>query len=103
MLKWTPKSEDDLEQIREHIAKNFSVDLAIKTVNDLIDHVERTLCSNPLAGKILESNPLFSKLVYKGNSIFYCENPMDKDLYVVYVRPRGTDLQSDRIDGEEGA
>jgi len=103
MLKWTPKSEDDLNQIREHIAKNFSVDLAIQTVNDLVDYVERTLCSNPLAGKILESNPLFSKLVYKGNLIFYCENPKDKDLYVVYVRPRGTDLQGDRIDDEEVA
>lgn len=103
MLKWTPKSEDDLEQIREHIAKNFSVDLAIKSVNELVDYVERALGSNRLAGKILESNPLFSKVIYKGNSIFYCENPKDNDLYVVYIRPRGTDLQDDRIDDEEVA
>ena len=103
MLKWTPKSEGDLEQIREHIAKNCSVDLAIKSVNELVDYVERALRSNPLAGKILESNPLFSKLIYKGNSIFYCENPKDHDLYVVYVRPRGTNLQNNRIDDEEVA
>jgi plasmid stabilization system protein ParE len=103
MLKWTPKSEGDLDQIREHIAKNFNVDLAIQTVNDLVEYVDRTLSSNPLAGKILESNPLFSKLVYKGNSIFYCENPRDRDLYVVYVRPRGSDIQTDRIDDEEVA
>ena len=101
MLKWTPKSEDDLDQIREHIAKNFNVDLAIATVIELVDYVERTLCSNPLAGKILESNPLFSKLIYRGNSIFYCENPKDKDLYVVYVRPRGTNIQDDRINDED--
>jgi len=103
MLKWTPKSENDLDQIREHISKNFSVDLAIDTVIDLVEHVERTLYSNPLAGKILESNPLFSKLVYKGNSIFYCENPKDKNLYVVYVRPRGTDVQGGRLSDEEVA
>ena len=101
MLKWTPQSEDDLDQIREHIAKNFNVDLAIQTVDDLVDYVERTLSSNPLAGKLLESNPLFSKLVYKGNSIFYCENPKAKDLYVVYVKPLGTDIQDHRIDDKE--
>jgi plasmid stabilization system protein ParE len=103
MVKWTPKSEVDLDQIREHIAKNFSADLAIKFVNQLIDYVEKTLVLNPLAGKILDSNPLFSKIVYKGNSIFYCENPKDKDLYVVYVRPRRTDLKDDRIGDEEVA
>jgi plasmid stabilization system protein ParE len=101
MLKWTPKSEDDLDLIREHIAKNFNVDLAIQTVNNLVDYTEKTLSSNPLAGKVLESNPLFSKLVFEGNSIFYCENPKDKNLYVVYVRPRGTDVQADRIDDKE--
>jgi plasmid stabilization system protein ParE len=103
MLKWTPKSEDDLDQIREHIAKNFSVDMAIESVNDLVDYVERTLGLNPLAGNVFESNPLFSKLVYRGNSIFYCENPKDKHLYVVYVRPRGTDLQNNRVGDEEVA
>jgi len=30
MLKWTPKSEIDLDQIREHIAMQFDVDLAIE-------------------------------------------------------------------------
>jgi len=97
MLKWTPKSEKDLDAIREHIAKNFSVDLAIQTVERLIDYVESTLDSNPLAGSILNSNPLFFKLVYKGNSIFYCENPKDRYLYVVYVRPRGTDQLEERL------
>ncbi len=101
MVKWTPKAEEDLEQISEHIAKNFNVDLAISSVIELVDYVERTLGSNPLAGRILESNPLFSKLTFKGNSAFYCENPKDRNLYVVYVRPRGTDLQTDRIGDEE--
>ncbi len=95
MVKWTPKSEDDLDFIREHIAKNFSVSLAIKTVDDLVDYVEQTLSLNPLAGQVFQSNPLFSKLVYRGNSIFYCEHPKSKDLYIVYVRPRGTELDGD--------
>lgn len=97
MLKWTPKSVDDLILIREYIAKHFTVELAIETVDGLIDYVENILTSNPLAGSILETNPLFFKIAYRGNSIYYCENPKDKDLYVVYVRPRGTDFLEDRV------
>jgi len=101
MVKWTPKSEEDLDHIREHIAENFNVDLAIEAVNEIIDEVERILSKNPLAGSILESNPLFSKLVVQGNSIYYCENPKDHDLYIVYVQARNTDLQNQRLTDEE--
>lgn len=103
MVKWTPKSENDLNEISEHIAKNFNVDLAIETVNQLVDYTENLLKSNPLAGKLVEDNPLFSKLIFDGNSIFYCENPQDKDIYVVYVQPRGTHFKDDRITDEEVA
>ena len=72
MVKWTPQSENDLEEITEYIAKNFNVDLAIRLINELVDYVESLLSQNPLAGSILESNPLFSKIVFKGNTIFYC-------------------------------
>lgn len=101
MVKWTPKSEEDLDQIREHIAKNFNVDLAIETVNEIIDQVESILSKNPLAGALLESNPLFSKLIVQGNSVYYCENPKDHDLYIVYVQARSTDLQGQRLTDEE--
>jgi plasmid stabilization system protein ParE len=101
MVKWTPKSEDDLDQILEHIAHNFNVDLAITIVDEIIDEVEFILSKNPLAGTILESNPLFSKLVVRGNSIYYCENPKDHDLYIVYVKARNTDLQNQRLTEEE--
>lgn len=100
MVKWTPKSEDDLDQIREHIAHNFNVDLAITIVDEIIDEVDFILSKNPLAGTILESNPLFSKLVVQGNSIYYCENPKDHDLYIVYVQARNTDLQNQRLTDE---
>jgi hypothetical protein len=100
MVKWTPKSEDDLDQIREHIAHNFNVDLAITIVDEIIDEVEFILSKNHLAGTILESNPLFSKLVVQGNSIYYCENPKDHDLYIVYVQARNTDLQNQRLTDE---
>lgn len=103
MVKWTPKSEQDLGEILEHISTNFTVTLAISTVEEIIDHVEGTLSKNPLAGSILESNPLFYKLIYKGNSIFYCENPKDKNIYIVYVQPRKTDFQFDRITDDEVA
>jgi len=101
MVKWTSKSEDDLDQIREHIAHNFNVDLAITIVDEIIDEVEFILSKNPLAGTLLESNPLFSKLVVQGNSIYYCENPKDHDLYIVYVQARNTDLQNQRLTDEE--
>ena len=101
MLKWTPKSEQDLDWRREHIAKNLNIDLAIEAINDMVDYVERILSANPLAGAVLESNPLFSKLVYKGNSIFYCENPKDKNLYVVYVQARGSGLSGERMRDDE--
>jgi plasmid stabilization system protein ParE len=101
MVKWTPKSEEDLDLIREHIAHNFNVDLAISTVDEIIDEVEFILSSNPLAGAILETNPLFSKLVVQGNSIYYCENPKDHDLYIVYVQARNTYLKNQRLTDEE--
>ncbi len=101
MVKWTPKSEEDLDQIREHIAKNFNVDLAIKTTIEIIDYVETILSANPLAGAILESNPLFSKLIYESNSIFYCENPLDHHLYIVYVQPRGTKFKFERLNDQD--
>ena len=100
MVKWTPKSEDDLDQIREHIAHNFNVDLAITIVDEIIDEVDFILSKNPLAGTILESNPLFSKLVVQGNSIYYCENPKDHHLHIVYVQARNTDLQNQRLTDE---
>jgi plasmid stabilization system protein ParE len=101
MVKWAPKSEEDLDHIRQHVAENFNVDLAIETVNEIIDQVEFILSKNPLAGALLESNPLFSKLVVHDNSVYYCENPKDHDLYIVYVQARSTDLKGQRLKVEE--
>lgn len=99
MVKWTPESEKDLEQILEHISDNFNVDLAIETVNEIVDQVASILTANPLAGSLLESNPLFSKRVIQGNSVFYCENPKDRHLYVVYVQGRNSSLKDERLKG----
>ena len=96
-VKWTAKSEKDLDELTDYIAKNFSVDLAVERVNDLIETAEAMLSENPLCGSVLESNPLFSRLIYKGNSIYYCENPRDKNLYIVYVQFRKTQYQKERL------
>lgn len=96
-LKWTPKAEADLKEIFGHVSTNFDKALAKKVVTSLIDHTESVLSSNPLAGRILTSNPLFSYLVIDGNRVFYCENPRDKCLYVVYVQARSTLFQSERV------
>lgn len=97
MLKWTPKAEDDLLQIQNHIAANFNDQTALSTILAIIDYCESTLNNNPLAGKILASNPLFSVIIFEGNSIYYCENPQDKNLYIVYVQARHTKTDHNRI------
>jgi len=96
-VRWTPKSEQDLDEIREYIAQNFSVDLAISIVEDLVLSLESMLSENPTCGALLESNPLFSKVIINGNSVYYCENPKNKILYIVYVQPRKVEYDSSRI------
>jgi len=97
-IRWTPKSEQDLDEIREFIAKNFSVELAISIVDELVLTLESMLTENPLCGALLESNPLFSKVIIKGNSFYYCENPKDKMLYIVYVQSRKVKYNDYRIE-----
>ena len=97
MVKWTPKSEDDLDDLREHIAKNFDVELAIKVADNLIDYTESLLSENSLAGRLFEQNPLFSRIIYQGNSIYYCENPNDKDIYIIYIQSRGMKFKNERL------
>ena len=97
MVKWTPKSEDDLDELRDYIAKNFDVELAIKIANSLIDYTEETLTKNPLSGKLLDENPLFSKIIYKGNVIYYCEHPAKHDIYIIYVQCRGMKFDRERL------
>ena len=103
MVKWTPKSEEDIDKILDYISENFNVELAAETVYFLIDFVEATLSANPLAGMILEANPLFSKIIYDGNSIYYCENPKDKDIYIVYVQARKIKFESGRLNTQQVA
>lgn len=103
MVKWTPQSEADLDSIQNHIAQNFNVDLAIKITHEIIEHVERILSLNPLAGSILESNPLFSKIIFKGNIIFYTEHPLSRDIYIIYIKPRGNQLDYSRLRSDIGA
>lgn len=97
MVKWTPKSEQDLNQILEHIAKNHGASLAIKIVSELVEKVESILNANSLSGSLVESNPLFSKITLLDNTVYYCENPKDKDIYIVYVRARKTDSDMERL------
>jgi len=101
MVKWTPKSEDDLEEILTHVSNNFTTDLTLTVVEEIINFTELTLSSNPLAGAIFESNPIFSKLNHEGNTIFYCENPKDRNIYIIYVQPRKTDLKLERLNKNE--
>lgn len=100
-IYWTPKSENDLENIYSFVCNHFSNEKAKEVVINIINYTEEVLSNNPLAGKILESNPMFSFLVFEGNSIFYCEHPKNKNIYIIYVQPRKTNLDSDRINPKE--
>ena len=97
MVKWTPKSEDDLDNLREHIAEHFNVELAINIAIELVDYTEELLSKNPLAGKLFEQNPLFSRIIYQGNTIYYCDNPTDKNIYIIYVQCRGMQFKNERL------
>jgi len=97
MVKWTPKSEDDLDDLREYIAKNFGVKLAIEIANNLVDYTENLLSVNPLYGRLFEQNRLFSMIIYQGNAIYYCENPKDKIIYIIYVKCRGMEFDNERL------
>jgi hypothetical protein len=41
--------------------------------------------------------------VFEGNSIYYCENPNDKNIFIVYVRAKGTIVKDDRLNNKEAA
>ncbi|MCP4911603.1 MAG: type II toxin-antitoxin system RelE/ParE family toxin [Oligoflexia bacterium] len=96
-IKWTPKSEEDLQEIFNHVEKSFDSKKAKEVIINLINFTESTLRSNPLAGRILESNPMFSYLVFEGNLIFYCEHPISRDIYIIYVQPRRTEIKDKRL------
>ena len=97
-VKWTPQAEQGIDQLREYIACHFSVNLAIEIVGKLITKVEELVGNNPLCGQIVESNPLFSKIIYEKNNIYYCENPKDKIIYIVHLNARKTELDKKRIE-----
>ncbi|MCO4755245.1 MAG: type II toxin-antitoxin system RelE/ParE family toxin [Bacteriovoracaceae bacterium] len=101
MIKWTPKAKQDLEEIAHHIAENFDSELAYQKIDELIGQVKLILTHNPLAGKLLTSNPLFSQLVLEENSIYYCENPRDGHVYIVYIQARGTRLRHERLNPKD--
>jgi len=96
-VKWTAKSEKDLDSLRDYLAKNFNIELAIDLVNELVQTTETMLKNNPLSGSLVETNPLFSRIIYKGNAIYYCENPTDKNLYIVYIQLRKTQHHKARL------
>ena len=97
MIKWTPKVNQDLHRIAHHISDNYDSELAYQKIEDLIIKVKSILTQNRLAGKLVTSNPLFSKLVLNENSIYYCENPKDRFIYIVYVQARGMNFKSERL------
>ena len=59
-----------MEEILAHVSNNFTIDQALTVVEKIINFSETTLSSNPLAGAIFESNPIFYKLNHEGNTIF---------------------------------
>lgn len=97
MIIWTPKAQQDVQEILRHVVEHFGAKKGTQTVKHLIDSVEKLLSQNPNAGKFLKRNPLILQLTLKGNVIFYTEHAKNKNIYFIYVRPRRTKLKISRF------
>lgn len=71
-LVWTAEARERLWEIEEFIAKG-SADRAAAFIDNLLDHVQEMLPSNPLAGRVVPETavPSIRELVFKGYRIIY--------------------------------
>lgn len=71
-LVWTEEARERLWEIEEFIARD-SLERAACFIDTLIDHTEKILPDNPLAGRIVSetNSPAIRELIFKGYRIVY--------------------------------
>lgn len=91
---WSDQAKCDLERIFDHIAENFTVDLAIEKTDRVITEVG-TLSEFPRKGSISTRFHEIREWVVEGNTVYYRNN--ESDIVVASIRPR-RNSQKIRID-----
>jgi len=84
---WTEQARKDLEKIFDHIADNFSIELAIRKTEQIFNEVE-SLGQFPRKGSISQRFNEIRELIVEGNTIYYRNN--ETDIVIASVRARKT-------------
>ncbi len=84
---WSDQARKDLERIFDHIAENFSVDLATNRIEQIITEIE-DLSRFPRKGAISKRFNEIRELVVEANTVYYRNNELD--VVIASIRPRKT-------------
>ena len=84
---WADQAKEDLERIFDHIAENFSIELAIQRTELIISEVDG-LSRFPRKGSISLRFNEIRELIVESNTVYYRVN--DADIVVASIRPRRT-------------
>lgn len=85
---YTDQAFNDLNRIVDHVANNFTQDLAIDIYKEIHSAIN-TLLKFPKMGKSSRTHHLQRELVVKKNTIYY--SLQDDDIVITTIRPRGTE------------
>ena len=94
MVIWSDRALTDLFELSSIIEKNFSFEIADKTVDGLVIYVEEQLENNKELGKSFDLNPHYRYLAFKGNRIFYTPYEDQENIYVVHINARSSEVTS---------
>jgi plasmid stabilization system protein ParE len=86
-VAWSERARTDLERIFDHIAEDFTHELAKETVELLISEVG-TLSIFPRKGSISILYHEIRELIVGGNTVYYRNN--ESDIVIAAIRPRRT-------------
>jgi plasmid stabilization system protein ParE len=84
---WAEQAKQDLERIFDHIAENFSIELALEKTTLIFDEIE-SLSGFPRKGSISDFFNEMRELVVEGNTVYYRNN--EADIVIASIRPRRT-------------
>jgi len=84
---WSDQAKRDLERIFDHVAENFTVDLAEETIDRMIAEVG-SLSDFPRKGAISILFHEMRELIVLGNTVYYRNN--ESDIVIASIRPRRT-------------
>lgn len=84
-IVYSEQSLKDLDRIVDHVASNFSNDLAIEVYNEIRAAIN-SIIKFPRLGKPSRIHLLQRVLIVKKNTVYYSEQ--DDDIIITTIRPR---------------